>query len=275
MARGQVVLPDRSGRCPPRTIFGVPALLAPRLWAGHLLALVLTAATVLLGLWQLDAWQTRRADEARDLTRSEPVALADVMGPDDPFPGRSVGQPDELDGAWVPDGTVFVSGREQDGHDGYWMVTPLAIGDADAPALPVVLGWVADPTAAPAPPQGEQQLVGWLQPPEGTGERDDDPDDDVLPQLRIADVVQRVDQDLYSAYAVAQDGVGGLPAADLTELPDVGRFTAIRNLFYALEWWFFGGFVVLIWWRWLGEQRTPEPEAPTEEDEEQPDTVTT
>ena len=31
-------------------------------------------AAVLLGVWQLDAWQTRRADEARDLTQAEPVA---------------------------------------------------------------------------------------------------------------------------------------------------------------------------------------------------------
>ena len=238
------------------------------------MALVLVAATVVLGLWQLDAWQTRRTDEARDLTRAEPVALAEVLGPDDPFPGRSVGQPVDLVGTWVPAGTVFVSGREHDGDEGFWMVTPLAIGGADAPALPVVLGWVADPRAAPAPPEGGQRLVGWLQPPEGTGAHDDDPTDDVLPQLRIADVVQRVDQDLYAAYAIARDGLDGLPAADLAQLPEVGRFTAVRNLFYAVEWWFFGGFVVLIWWRWLGEQRGPVPGAPTEEDEEQPDTVT-
>jgi surfeit locus 1 family protein len=248
------------------------------MWAGHLLVLVLTAAAVLLGVWQLDAWQTRRADEARDLTHATPVALGDLMGPDDPFPGRSVGQPVELDGTWVPQGTVFVSGREHDGADGYWMVTPLAISGGDSPALPVVVGWLAEPDAAPALPEGEQHLVGWLQPPEDNGERDDDPGDDVLPQLRIADVVQRVDQDLYSAYAVAQDGVGGLPAADLAALPDVGRFTAVRNLFYAIEWWFFGGFAVFIWWRWVGEQRLPPrggpgSVAPTEEDEELPDTV--
>jgi len=267
-----------------RTLKVVPTVLAPRFWAGHLLALVLVAATVVLGMWQLDAWQTRRADEARDLTHADPVALTELMGPDDPFPGRSVGQPVELDGSWVPDATVFVSGREQDGREGYWMVTPLAIGGADAPALPVVLGWVADPAQAPEAPTGEQQLVGWLQAPEGTGDRDDDPNDDVLPQLRIADLVQRVDQDLYSAYAVAQDGVAGLPAADLAELPEVGRFTAVRNLLYAIEWWFFGAFVVLIWWRWVGEQRMPpppaaepepEPEPELEpEPEEQPDTVT-
>ncbi len=101
----------------------------------------------------------------------------------------------------------------------------------------------------------------------------------MLPQLRVADVVQRVDQDLYSAYAVAQDGVAGLPAADLASLPDVGRFTAVRNFLYAIEWWVFGAFAVLIWWRWLQEQLGPREEEDAEDpegaDEDQPDTVAT
>jgi surfeit locus 1 family protein len=253
----------------------MPPVLAPRMWVGHVVAIVLVAAAVLLGVWQLDAWQTRRADEARDLTRSDPVTLRSVMGPDDPFPGRSVGQPVTLEGVWVPAGTVFVSGREHAGTDGYWMVTPLAIGGPDETALPVVLGWVADPAGAPAPPEGSADLVGWLQPSEGSGSVDDDQGDDVLPQLRIADLAQRVDQDLYGGYAVAQQGVAGLPAADLVELPDAGRFTAVRNLFYALEWWFFGAFAVLIWWRWVTEQLAIPTEESQPEDEEQPDTVTT
>jgi cytochrome oxidase assembly protein ShyY1 len=175
----------------------------------------------------------------------------------------------------VATGTVFVSGRERDGHDGFWMVTPLAVGGADAPALPVVIGWVADPADAPAPPEGSADLVGWLQPSEGTGAVDDDPRDDVFPQLRVADLVQRVGRDLYGGYAVAQDGIAGLPAADLVQLPDAGRFTAVRNLSYAVEWWFFGAFVVLIWWRWLREQLAPRSEEPQPEDEDQPDTVNT
>jgi surfeit locus 1 family protein len=258
---------------PGRTLNDVPAVLAPRMWLGHLLALVLVVAALLLGLWQLDAWQARRADEARDLTHADPVELSSLMGPDDPFPGRSVGQPVQLDGDWVPAGTVYVSDRAHEGRVGYWMVTPLAIGGTDQPALPVVLGWVADPASAPAPPEGEAGLVGWLQPPEGSGAGDDDPADDVLPQLRIADLAQRVDQDLYSGYAVAQEGVDGLPAADLAQLPDAGRFTAVRNLLYAIEWWFFGSFAVLIWWRWVQEQLALRETA--DADEDLPDSVTT
>jgi surfeit locus 1 family protein len=234
-------------------------MLAPRYWAGHLLAIGLVAVAALLGSWQLDAWQARRAAEARDVTSAEPVPLADLLGPDDPFPADALGRPAELAGTWVPGGTVFVSGRAHRGEDGYWVVTPLAIGAEDDPALPVVLGWVPDPGTAPQAPQGEAELVGLLQPSEAKTSTDDDPGDDVLPQLRTADLVQRVDQDLYGAYAIAREGVAGLPAADLEELPEPGRFTALRNLLYAVEWWFFGAFAAFIWWRWVVEQPVEQP----------------
>lgn len=223
---------------------------APRFWAVHLLALAAVGAAGLLGLWQYDAWQAQRATEAVDLTRLEPIPLAEAMGPDDPFPATLVGRPVEVSGVWVPDGTVLVAGREQGGRDGYWVVTPLAVGGAGEPALPVVRGW-SPSRVVPEPPEGEAELVGWLQPPEGTGEPDPDPTDDVLPQVRIADLVQRVDQDLYGGYAVATAPGAGLEPATLEQLPDVGRFTALRNLLYGIEWWVFGAFAAFVWYRYV------------------------
>jgi surfeit locus 1 family protein len=229
----------------------VPRPLAPRYWGAHLLAVVLVGIAVGLGVWQYDAWQAHRAAEAVDRTHADPVPLDEVMGPDDPFPGNQVGQPVSVSGTWVPDGTVYVSGRVQDGQDGYWVVTPLAVDGTDDAALPVVRGWVADPEGAPAPPTGAVSLDAWLQPPEGTGEADEDPSDDVLPQLRIGDLIQHVDQDLYGAYGVATEPAAGLEAASVAQLPEVGAFTGIRNLLYAVEWWFFGLFAAFIWWRWV------------------------
>ncbi len=223
----------------------------------HLLALVAVGSAGLLGYWQYDAWQERRAAESVDLTQDAPEPLADVMGPDDPFPSDHVGRPVTVAGSWVPDGTVFVSGREHEGDDGYWVVTPLAVGSPDAPALPVVRGWASSPDQAPAPPSGTVELIAWLQPTQGTGEADDDPTDDVLPQVRTADLIQHVDQDLYGAYAVAQEPEPGLVAAELEQLPEVGASSGLRNLLYAVEWWFFGLFAAFIWWRWVSEQ-TPE-----------------
>lgn len=238
----------------------VPRKLAPRYWGAHLLALVLVGAAVALGLWQYGAWQAHRDAEAADLTDARPLPLTDVMGPDDPFPGTRVGQPVHVSGTWVPGGTVYVSGREDRGRDGYWVVTPLAVGGPHAPALPIVRGWVVDPTDAPAPPTGTADLDAWLQPPEGTGQVDDDPTDDVLPQLRTADIIQHVDQDLYGAYGVAEQPEAGLAPATLAQLPPVGALTSIRNLLYAIEWWFFGAFAAFIWWRWVTETAPEEDE---------------
>lgn len=228
---------------------------APRLWWGHLLVLAATTAAVLLGFWQVQAWQDQRAAEARDLTSVAPLPLTEVMGADDAFPGDRVGQPVTVAGTWLSDATVFVEGREHEGDDGYWMVSPLLLGDGAA--VPVVLGWVGDPASAPATPTGAGEVEGWLQPPEGTGATDEDPDDDVLPQLRIADLVQLVDEDLYGAYVVARDGLAGLPAGDLEALPEAGNLTALRNLLYGLEWWVFGGFAVFLWWRWVRDETRP------------------
>ena len=123
---------------------------------------------------------------------------------------------------------------------------------------------------------GAADLVGWLQPSEGTLARDDDPSDDVLPQLRIADVIQHVDQDLYGAYVVATEAEPGLRAADLEQLPEASTFTGIRNLLYAIEWWFFGAFAVFVWWRWVRETAAEPPVAAASQepapDSEQPRT---
>ncbi|QCW49209.1 SURF1 family protein [Nocardioides dongxiaopingii] len=232
-------------------------LLTPRMLGAHLLGLVCVLVAGGLGVWQYEAWQQHRENERVDLTQGEPVALADVLGPDDGFPADRIGQPVEIDGTWLPDATVFVGDRRHEGVDGYWVVTPITSGAVDQPAVPVVRGWVEDPADAPAPPTGAGEVTGWLQPPEGTGAADEDPTDDVFPQLRIADLVQRVDGDLYGAYAVAEGGVDGLPAGDLEELPEPSSTTALKNILYAIEWWVFGAFAGFIWWRFVRESRAP------------------
>ncbi len=175
----------------------MPTLLHPRYWGAHLLMLVAVAAAVALGFWQLDAWQAGRAAEARDLSQADPLPLSQVMGGDDPFPGQYLGQPVSLSGEWLPGSTLYVADRDLDGRRGYWVMTPVLVGDS---AMPVVRGWSATPDV-PAP-NGEVELTGWLQASEGSSAPDDDPQDDVIPEMRIASVVQHVDEDLYSAYVV-------------------------------------------------------------------------
>jgi cytochrome oxidase assembly protein ShyY1 len=225
---------------------------ALRRWPGHLLVAVLFGGAVLLGSWQYGAGQAERDASARDLTDRDPVALSDVLGPDDPFPAPSVGQPVTVSGTWVDEATVFVTRG-----DSWWVVTPLVVDDpaADGAALPVVRGVGEEPTAPPV--EGEAEVTGWLQPGEGTGAADDDPTDDVLPQLRPADLVQRLDEDLYSGYLVSQQPTDGLTGASLEQLPQPDRFTGLRNFLYALEWWVFGAFAVFVWVRHLMDEARP------------------
>lgn len=223
-----------------------------------------------MGVWQYDAFQERRAAEQLDLTEADPVPITDVLGPDDPFPTAGLGRPVEVRGTFLDAGTVLVSGRDgADGEEGRWLVTPLSVGAADQPAVPVVRGWVPADTAlddVPPPPTGEVDVLGWLQPTEAATEGATAPEEGVVPYLRVADLVQLLDgQDLYGAYVVAKeplaaDDAAGVDAATLDQLPPASRFTGLRNILYAIEWWVFAAFAIFLWWRYVRDATTERPE---------------
>ena len=236
--------------------------LAPRYWGVHLLMVAAVVATVLLGRWQYDVWHAHRVDSAASVTRLSPLPLDSVLGPDAAYPGNALGRPVTVEGTWDPDGTVFVSGREREGRAGYWAVTPVVMPSGSE--IPVVRGWVTDPSRAPAAPRGRAALVGLLQPPEDTGVPDVDTSDAVLPELSITDLLQRTSRDLYGGYVIATDravpggaatgaGTAGLAPASAEHLPGADASTGLRNLLYAFQWWVFGAFAIFMWWRWLTE----------------------
>ena len=251
----------------------VRALLTPRMLALHVAAVLATLAAVLLGVWQYGAWQHGREDQAASRVDAAPKPLTAVMSSDEAFPGDAVGQPVRLSGRWLPRSTVYVADRELHGRTGVWAVTPVAVcggsrggsrggsqgGSAScgtAPAILVVRGWARSVRDAPAPPSGPVRVTGWLQPGEGSGVTDTDPRDDVIPELRVADAIQHVDQDLYGGYVIARgvSTTGGLEAVTPASLPKAAAFTSLRNLLYALEWWVFGGFALYVWWRWCRDE---------------------
>jgi len=255
----------------------------------HAAGIFAVAATAWLGQWQLDAWQEHRRDRTAELADAPPRPLREVIGADDPFPADGAGRPVETMGRWRPDATVLVSDRLRDGTRGYWMVTPLAtcgsVGAAGsgpeacdhASALPVVLGWTPRTADAPPPPRGRATVVGWLQPGEtGDGTTDPDPADDVLPAVRIGELAQRLDEDLYSGYLILDAPAevrGTLAAVTPGSLPKPSSFTALRNLLYGVQWWVFGLFAVFLWWRWARDevQRATAPDDDDEDDDENGD----
>jgi cytochrome oxidase assembly protein ShyY1 len=243
---------------------------APATWPLHLLALLGVVGCVLLGRWQLDVWQDHRAQDSTAVTRLAPVPLDSVLGPDAEYPDIGLGRPVVVQGTWVPKETVLVSGQEQVGASGYWVVTPVLTSSGSE--IPVVRGWRADPHDVPAPPQGSASLVGLLQPSDDSGPIDADPHDRVIPALSITALLPLLHHDPYGGYAIATSravpggatatGMTGLTPAQPIDLPGAGASTALRNLLYALQWWVFAAFVVFMWWRWLVEDALTEPGGP-------------
>lgn len=238
-------------------------LLRSKYWPGHLLMIACVTFAVGLGVWQLDAWQTRRDDARRDISREAPVTLSSVITADSGFPGRSLGRPVTFSGTWMKDTTLYISDRYVDRTRGYWVVTPVVV-DGGTSAVPVVRGWSATPTSAA--PHGKVAVTGWLQATEGSGPIDPDPTDDVFPMMRLASLVEHVDTDLYSAYVVARDlapttATAGLTSVSSAAIPAVSGFTALRNFLYAIEWWVFGGFAFFVWVRWCRDNLELEAEA--------------
>jgi len=265
---------DQPSRQPSPARSALATLVTPRMLGLHLLGVLSVTAAVLLGLWQLDAWQTGRELEARDLAGAAALPLEQVMTPDGPFPADQVGRPVTFAGAWVPGSTVLVSDRRLDGRTGVWVVTPVAVCSAGRPcdrasAMLVVRGWAPSAADVPPAPHGRVQLTGWLQPGEGSGIPDPDPQDDVIPEMRIASAIQHVDQDLYGGYVIARDGAPAESLSPVTpdSLPKPDATTKLRNLLYAIEWWVFGGFALFLWGRWVrdeldrraGSEQQPDP----------------
>ena len=114
--------------------------------------------------------------------------------------------------------------------------------------MPVVRGWSLTPNA-PAP-SGSARVTGWLQASEGAGVPDDDPHDDVIPEMRVASMVEHVDADLYSGFVVRRGAEPGLEQVTPASIPKVSNTTSLRNLLYAFQWWIFAGLAVFIWVRW-------------------------
>ena len=106
-------------------------------------------------------------------------------------------------GEWLPKGTLYVADRDLHGKRGYWVMTPVLVGDS---AMPVVRGWSAQPAGTGAERAGRGQ--GWLQASEGSGATDDDPEDDVIPEMRIASVVRARRRRPLRGYVVAKDAAG-------------------------------------------------------------------
>ena len=208
--------------------------LSPRM-LGVLLGLLAAAAgCVRLGIWQFERAQPREVSMAT-------VPLVEVLEPQATFPGDLGGRSVVARGTFGDDQLLV----PDDG--GYRVLTPLRVGDA---WLPVVRGWTAH--SAPPPPEGVVEVTGWLQP----GERGGDP---ALPgqinAVSPAELVNIWGGPIYSGYLVLEDAQPGLTTV---AAPALRGPVDLQNLGYALQWWVFAGFAVLLWVRMVRDRAQKE-----------------
>lgn len=255
-------------------------LLAPRVIGAHLLMVLVVAATIALGVWQYGASQEKKQAQIAELVHAAPQPLDRIFGANASFPAGDLGRPVIIKGSWAAHGTVLISGREHAGEKGYWVASPVEVNGTGSDMY-VVRGWTPSPTRVPAPPHGTTTVVGWLQPPQENEVTDQDPKDDVLPQLDITTLINRVDRDLYGGYVMAagrehwsttpvNDGSRGLTEVAAPAPPKADSSTGLRNFLYALEWWAFSLFAIYVWWRYVRDVTSPpaeeEPETEPQED---------
>ncbi|MDE0161710.1 MAG: SURF1 family protein [Acidimicrobiaceae bacterium] len=138
-------------------------LASPGWIASHVFALAMVVLMANLGLWQL-----RRLDERR--TGNAEIAAAMSQDPFD-FAAHldRRGRPPEYTavaatGTYLADAEVRIGNRSSGGQPGFWLATPLQLGDGRAVA--VVRGWVPRRSLtglderSTAPPPGDVVVVG-------------------------------------------------------------------------------------------------------------------
>jgi surfeit locus 1 family protein len=213
-----------------------------------------------MGAWQLGVAQDRGGEQARRAVAARPVApIAQVLRPQEPFGVAADARAVTASGRYDPARQVLVAGRVQGGRVGWWVVA--ALRTSGGGWLPVVRGWVpaVDDQRAGAgrTPSGAVRVAGVLQPDEPPA---DPAPDQSLTALDSAQLVNRWGGPIYNGYLVlatesvepgprSEPGpVAGQPDRVPLPQPQPGGL-AWRNAAYAVQWWVFAGFAVVLWWK--------------------------
>ncbi len=246
--------------------------LTPR-WIGLLvLALAIAAVMSVLGVWQLEVYQSKTATATAKRAEGAPVALQSLFSIDEGLPAKAVGRRVTVSGTWGPaSDQLFITDRRQGSSDGLWVVTPLLLsstgsstaGSSNAGAVMVIRGWVpsvSDPAARA--PSGPVELSGAVAASEAQDSSGDAANGRVLQSLRIPTIVHMVDYRIYDAFVVQasiDSGTAPQPAPTVVPAPAPPTDHAgLRNVAYAFQWWIFAAFTLWMWTRMVQDARRPE-----------------
>ncbi|SEP84831.1 SURF1 family protein [Microlunatus flavus] len=199
------------------------------------LGVVLAAAMVVLGLWQLDVYERQGTEAAARKAAEAPLPLTTVA-PAGGTVGDGFGRRVTFTGTYDPGLQLLVP---TDG--GYRVVTGLK--QADGSVVAVVRGQEAEPQQ-PVPPAGEVTRTGVLLPSEEASTSTAPLPAGQVPTIRLPSLAQTWPGPLVGGFVTLDaDSAGAEGLAPVAvDLPEAqGR---LRNGAYALQWWVFAAFAL-------------------------------
>jgi cytochrome oxidase assembly protein ShyY1 len=223
------------------------------------LGLTLAAGMVLAGIWQLEVYRRQGAAAAAARAAEPPVPLTEVAPPGQPV-GDGYGRTVTVTGAYEPAHELQIP--MIDGTEGMRVVSLLRTDDGRA--LAVVRGMLVGLDPNLPPPPGPQQVRGVLLPSEGAVGPSDGPDG--IGSVRIPQLAQRWPGPLIEGFVTlgpADAQAQGLQPASVPLPEGRGR---LRNGAYALQWWLFAGFTLVMAVRMaldLGRSTAPATRSPS------------
>ncbi len=166
---------------------------------GHLIALTAAVGFVLLGLWQLQRHDERRAFDVLigERIESPAVPLSDLL--DEGLPPANLEYRRTLvDGTYLVDDEVILQARSLNGRSGHEVLTPLVLDDGTA--VVVDRGWVpidvdGPPVVGAVPPVGVVEVTGFIRLPQvRSGLGPIDPPDGRLERISRVDIERLASQ---------------------------------------------------------------------------------
>jgi cytochrome oxidase assembly protein ShyY1 len=244
----------------------VRALLTRR-WLGFsALVLVMVAAFVLLGRWQLHRGEARRAhnDHVRANLHAAPLPAQQLLSADRPLPKAQEWRRVSLTGRYDTQHVLVVRNRTLDGRPGFHVLVPLRT-DTGAAVL-VDRGWVPagatgrDLPAVPATPDGQVVVTGHARPSEQP-HHGSAPPPGQLAAIDVPGIARTLPYPLLDGYVeVAHESPAPKPAPTLLPVPELNGGP---HFFYAGQWWTFA-LIALVGWVVLGRREIADARADAE-----------
>ena len=202
------------------------------------IALVVAATCVNLGLWQLRRLDERRTLNARILDRRSAASIS-IEGVSENA-GAEPYRPAAARGTYDVENEVLVYGRSLDGEAGHLVVTPLVLSGGGA--VLVVRGWVpfamqAAPVRRAAPPANEVRFRGSLVPDEGDGSVSPDTDG-VVRVLDVRGIASSLPYDVFPLPLQLAEQTPPQPGSLPTPVP-LPELSEGPHLSYAIQWFIF------------------------------------